>query len=62
MAGREVLARPGEDHDTHGVVGVGPVEGGLQGVQQGRRLGVGGLGPVQGDGGDGAVDLVEHNV
>ena len=58
VAGREVLALGGEDHDPDVVVGVGPVERGVELVDHPAVLRVRGLGPVQRDRGDRAVDRV----
>ena len=58
VAGREVLAVGGQDHDPDVVVGVGPVEGGVELVDELGVLGVGHLGPVHGDRRDVPVDLV----
>ena len=46
MAGAEVLARAGQDHDADVVVGVGAVEAGVEGVDERAVLRVGDLGSV----------------
>ena len=52
------LPAPGEDDDTHRVVGVGEVEGSVDLVDERRILGVGDFGPVHGDGRHRPVRLV----
>ena len=61
VAGGEVLARAGQHHHPHVVVGVGPVEGGVDAVDEGGVLGVGHVRPVHGDGGHVASSAVEDD-
>ena len=56
------LPGAGQDHHPHVVVGVGPVEGGVELVDERGVLGVGHLGPVHGEGGHRAVHLVPHRL
>src|ERR1700721_2870915 len=62
MSGREVLARRLEDDDPNLRVGVRAPPGLVEVGEDARRLGVGGLRPVQGDDSHPAIDFAPDEV